>query len=141
MFSLGVALRRKWWLLVLVATSGCASFAPPVGDAKEATVANRAQARWDLLISGRLEEAYKDYLSPAYRSVNSFEKYRGGIKLGLWRRAEVKGVSCESPEICKVTVSVAYALLAKGAGKVESESTLTEIWRENDGSWWFVPAQ
>lgn len=123
------------WVGALCALlSGCAGMA---GASAEEAVARRAQARWELLVQGKLDEAY-DYLSPANRSVTSLEKYKGSIKPGLWTGAKVRGVSCRSAEVCEAKIAVSYRIRTRGAGVLQDEAPLTEVWQRDQGRWWFV---
>ncbi len=123
-----------WVGVLCVWLAGCAGMG---GASAEDAVAARAQARWDLLVQGQLDAAY-DYLSPANRSVTSLDKYKGSIKLGLWTGARVSGVSCRSAEVCEAKIAVSYRIRTRGAGVLQDEAPLTEVWQRDRGQWWFV---
>ena len=98
----------------------------------------RAEARWEWLVQGKVAEAYA-YLSPATREVTSLEKYSGSIKPGLWRSGTVRKVACAAEEVCSVEVDVKYAFKPRGAPLTESVRSLKETWRKVAGEWWLVP--
>lgn len=122
-------------VLVLV---GCSQVAHRPDESKEQTVATAAKARWDLLIEGKISEAY-EFLSPAAKTQMSLEKYRASIKPGAWRRAQVNSVTCDSEELCSVSLDVTYVFKPKGVRVQEYSSLLTETWRKDEGRWWYVP--
>ncbi len=124
------------WLTLL---GGCALNTPKT---PEAIVAQRAQARWDALIKGDLETAYR-YLSPGYRQVKSFERYKRGIfGVGIWQGAKVDKVVCEQPDVCKVTVMVTTRLVLPRVGApMESTTPVYERWIRDDQGWWHVPRE
>jgi hypothetical protein len=102
---------RKWGRLSLIATgvtlAGCATLSadsPP--EAKQKVVAERAQARWELLIKGDVEGAYQ-YLTAGSKTAVSAALYKAKIKPGMWRSAKVDKVECEA-EVCKVEMMVTY---------------------------------
>jgi hypothetical protein len=98
----------------------------------------RAEARWELLVHGKVADAYA-YLSPATREVTSLEKYSGSIKPGIWRSGIVRKVACTAGNICSVEVDVKYAFKPHGGHVLESVTMLKETWRKVDGEWWLVP--
>lgn len=108
---------------------------------REEVVAKMAANRWDLMIQGKIDEVYQDYVSPATKAFLSREAYRGGIKPGLWRGAKVSKVTCASEEVCSVDVIVSYAYRGRGGVGIESDAMLSETWRLLNGRWWFVPRQ
>ena len=101
------ALGRLSCVALGVGLAACASISmdsPP--EAKQKLVAERAQARWDLLIKGDVDGAYQ-YLSVGSKAGTPLGLYKGKIKLGLWRQAKVDKVDCEA-EVCKVWMLVTY---------------------------------
>jgi hypothetical protein len=125
-------------LHVLAVVSGCATTEPFGGKAKEQQVAERAKARWQHLIKGEFAEAY-GFATPSYRSGVSEQQYRSGFKPGLWRSAEVKSVSCDERDVCRVEVEIDFQYAAKLGGPVSGKSALRETWRKDVGEWWHVP--
>src|SRR5271157_5887126 len=85
-FGLGVALAG-------LAIAGCASLsATSAPEEKQKVVAERAEARWQLLIKGDVAGAYQ-YLSSGSKAATSVAVYSGKIKPGMWRKAKVDQVS------------------------------------------------
>jgi len=122
-----------WMLLLLVA---CAEIPGKAGG--PSALEKRAEARWELLVQGKIAEAYA-YLSPATREVTSLEKYSGSIKPGIWRSGAVSKVVCTAEEVCSVEVGVKYAFKPRSSPVVEGVKTLKETWRKVAGEWWLVP--
>lgn len=108
---------------------------------REEVVAKMAANRWDLMIQGKIDEVYQDYVSPATKALLSRDAYRGGIRPGLWKSAKVSKVTCASEEVCSVDVIVRYAYKGKGGVAIENDAVVPETWRLLDGRWWFVPRQ
>jgi hypothetical protein len=111
------------------------------GTVKKNPVEERAQQRWDALLSGDFDTAYNIY-SPGYRSANSrvdFEISHRSRKVAILL-ARVDDSEC-SGEACTVNVSVQYRVGAPvpGVSKWESSSRLQERWVKTEGKWWFVP--
>jgi len=125
-------------LLVLAVASGCASTGSFGGKSKEQEVAERAKVRWQHLIKGEFAEAY-GLATPSFRSGVSEQQYRSGFKPGLWRSAEVKSVSCDERDVCRVEVEIDFQYAAKLGGPVSGKSVLRETWRKDVGEWWHVP--
>ena len=104
-------------------------------------IENRAQARWDALLSGDLETAY-GYFSPGYRSSVSLIDY--GVELRMrrvhWTSATYKEHSCEN-KTCDVKFLVGYKIVRAlpGVPTFESQSTVDERWIQTDGQWWYLP--
>ncbi|PVV09469.1 MAG: hypothetical protein B6D77_10235 [gamma proteobacterium symbiont of Ctena orbiculata] len=133
----------KWFALLMLSLilGGCASSPQEQALSNEELVAQRAKARWALLIDGRLESAYA-YLSSGYRQVTPFPHYRKTVKgVGIWKSAEVAEVSCESAEVCTalvdIRVVIRYPLMR---GPVETGNQIKEKWvKDGDGNWGFLP--
>ena len=127
-------------LLAMVLTlllSACAS----TGSVKENPVEDRAQQRWDALLSLDFDTAYS-LSSPGYRSANSrvdFEISQRTRKVAILA-AKVDGSEC-SAEACTVNATVQYRVGSPvpGVSKWESSSKLQERWVKTDGKWWYVP--
>ena len=100
------ALGRLSWAALGVGLAACASISvdsPP--EAKQKLVAERAQARWELLLKGDVEGAYQ-YLSAGSKAGTPLALYKAKIK-PIWRKAKVDKVDCEA-EVCKVWMLVTY---------------------------------
>lgn len=113
--------------------AGCAGLAArPAED----VVRERAQARWNLLLAGKLDEAYA-YLSPASRVVVSPQRFRssfGGVV--SWQSAEVHKVECKQTDRCTVSITVRYRPLLRGGSLSNIETSVEEIWLHDGGQWW-----
>jgi len=122
-----------WLTLGSAVLTGCASVS--VGSSpeqKQKVVAQRAQARWDVLIKGDVTSAYQ-FLSSGSKASTSFELYKDKVKPGMWRGAKVDKVDCEA-EVCKVKMLITYdAQRMKGI-----ETPVDETWIIESGSAWYV---
>jgi hypothetical protein len=116
-----------------LALSGCGQDAPTVDDrAPEEIVHERAQQRWDALLSGDIERAY-GFITPAYRATRSLELYRARFGGAIqWNDATVQSVECE-PERCKVVVNLSYRLIRQ---RMENTRPMDEAWIFSEGNWW-----
>ncbi|MEO5784844.1 MAG: hypothetical protein ABIS17_04965 [Casimicrobiaceae bacterium] len=139
--KLGKRLRAVFGVAVTVVVlgmlAGCAGNLPRIEKdtpqaQKQKIVAERAEARWQVLIKGDLDSAYR-YLSPASRAATSLAVYKGKVKPGIWRAAKADRVSCQA-EVCTVTMLVTIDTKAmKGI-----QAPVTESWILEDGAAWFV---
>jgi hypothetical protein len=118
---------------VAAALAGCASIgATSPAEQKQKVVAERAQARWDLLIKGDIGSAYQ-FLSAASKATTSVDLYKAKTKPGMWHQAKVGTIECEA-EVCKVTMMITYdAKQMKGI-----ETPVPETWIIENGSAWYV---
>jgi hypothetical protein len=132
------SLWRLRWVALGVGLAACASISvdsPP--EAKQKLVAERAQARWDLLIKGDVDGAYQ-YLSVGSKAATPLSLYKGRIKLGLWRGAKVDKVDCEA-EICKVQMLITYDFRSARAGAMKGiETPVPETWIIENGTVGYV---
>lgn len=96
-------------------------------------VSERAQQRWNLLMSGQVDQAY-EYLSPASRSTVSRDLFRRRFSGGQgWRSVKVEKVDCR-PEACQVRMLLEYDIREITGLKRSFEET----WVRDSGSWWLV---
>ena len=123
------------WLAGL-GLSGCAGMgglgkdAPP--DVKRNAVQERAQARWQAIITGDYAAAY-GYLSPASRRLVALPAFEARMRGAQLRGAKVDAVDC-GDELCKVAVSITYDhRLMKGI-----TTPAQETWVISDGQAWYV---
>jgi hypothetical protein len=112
-------------------------------NVKKHPVEERAQQRWDALLSQDFDTAYSLY-SPGYRSANSrvdFEISQRTRKVAMLA-AQVESSDCED-EACTVSSMVQYQVGSPvpGVSKWESASTVQERWVRTDGKWWYVPEE
>jgi hypothetical protein len=121
-----------------IALGGCAGMAgfginkDSEPAAKQKVVAERAQARWQLLIKGDLDGAYA-YLSEGSKATTPRDVYKAKIRPGMWRQAKVEKVECEA-EVCRVELQITLDhKLMKGI-----QTPLNESWIIEKGSAWYV---
>lgn len=123
---------------------GCASVAPEDSEAwrtsQQAVVKQRAESRWNALITGDYDLAY-GFLSPAQRSVVSLQQYKrsiGGVV--QWLVAKVDDIRYDLPTVAAVSVAVTYRFVPPGSGgkAVESVRQMQEKWLYKDGVWWYT---
>ena len=128
-------------LALIVGLAGCVGGADIVQQKNaETLVASKTEARWQALIEGRLETAYR-YETPEYRAVYTFSQYRRKVHgVGTWKKAEVKGVSCtENKCIASVKVYVTI-VVGRGFENVNSSDQFDENWVQDakSGDWFHV---
>lgn len=117
---------------LVMGLSGCSSPSP------EEEAGRRALERWQVLIQGDTERAYR-YLSPGYRKVNSLELYRARIGSAVqWKEASLGDISC-AEKVCEVTVNIRYRYSGPTVGNYEGERPIKEKWTQVEGEWWFLP--
>ncbi len=103
-----------------------------ISRTKQKVVTERAEARWNALIKGDLDEAYT-YLSAGSKATTSLEVYKASIKPGRWREAKVEKVECEA-EVCRATVNITFDdRRMKGI-----QMPLVESWIIENRSAWYV---
>ena len=123
--------------LAVLALSACAT--TPGGDDKR--VVDRAQARWDAVISGDLETAYT-YYSPGYRSAASVIDYAVEMRTRRVAYTSAKYVSHECEEArCTVKFHVGFRVPAPVPGMTvfDSKQMVDDTWIRTDGKWWYLP--
>jgi len=121
---------------------GAAALLAACGDPRppEEIVAERAQARWDALISREFETAW-DYYTPGFREHTDSRDYdvemRG--RAVVWTDAEVVSAECEEDR-CEVSVQVAYRIPHAPAqlSGMESSRRINETWIGIDRQWWYA---
>jgi hypothetical protein len=92
----------------------------------------RAQARWNALVSGDLGKAY-GFLSPTTRAAMTPASYADGVRKGFWKSATVDKVQCESATVCDAYLTVEYAHLGR-----TTKTPMKETWIKDGSTWWFV---
>ncbi len=117
----------------VVFCGGCATGGQTSVAETEKMVLNRAQARWELLLSRKLDKAY-DYLSPASKETTSMVDYIARVSRvqGL-SSVKVDTIKCEE-ERCKVD----FVALGSVRNIVGIERQFSEYWIKIDGNWWSV---
>jgi hypothetical protein len=123
-------------VLLAVSLAGCASMPGNVKEmtpeAKQALVTQRINARWDALIKGDLEGAYK-FMSTGSQEAMPFSVYQAKVKPGMWRSVRIDSMECET-EICQAKMTLTYDhRLMKGV-----QTPFQETWILEKGNAWFV---
>ena len=129
-FSAGALQWTRWLVLGLVGCAGIGVDSSP--EAKQKVVAERAEARWQLLIKGDVAGAY-EYLSAGSKATMPLDLYKAKIRPGGWRQASVEKVDCEA-EVCSVEMQLTYdRKQMKGI-----QTPVKEAWIIEKGSAWYV---
>jgi len=128
----------RWAAWVVLGTTalgiaGCATIgADSSPERKQKVVAERAQARWNLLLKGDLGGAY-EFLSTGSKATTPMDLYKAKMKPGIWREAKLGKIDCEA-EICKVVMLITYdQKRIKGI-----ETPVDETWIIENGSAWYI---
>jgi hypothetical protein len=101
-------------------------------EAKQALVTERINARWDLLIKGDLDGAYK-FLSAGSQEAMSLKVYKAKVKPGMWREVKIDSMNCDA-EICQAKMTLTYDhRLMKGV-----QTPFEETWILEKGNAWYV---
>lgn len=125
-------------LCSLLLLSACATTATKTPDVQE-----RANARWEALLSGDIASAY-EFLSPGFRSSVSSVQYQRAI---LLKRVQWTGVEPEGHECTETSCSVKFILSYRVAGALpgvksyEGKMDIEEPWVMVDKQWYYVPTQ
>ena len=129
--------------LGLLALAGCASTSQQGGgpasgaavntpEAREALVAQRATARWALLIKDDMDAAYA-YLSPGSKEAVTLTKFKANFRRGAFREARIENVACDG-DACVVRLLVTY-----DHSKMKGITTpISESWIVDGGQAWYV---
>lgn len=146
MLSYGVRLR---FIIATIAAlvlgfglAGCAS-TPDDAAWKASQSQNlkmRAEARWEALIKGDLQQVYA-FMSPEYRNVVSLQQFKSRYGRTVeWRLARVDDIRYDSPTVVSVMMGVTYRTYLPGARgePFDNRRTLTEKWLLKDGEWWYI---
>jgi len=126
------------WVLMLAGVFLTACAAPgSTGD----SIAERAQDRWDALLSGDFATAYGFY-SPGYRSSRSVFDLAFEIRSRRvqWVSAEYQDHSCDE-RVCTVKFLVGFKVIqpVRGLPVWESSSLIDDKWVKTEGQWWYLP--
>jgi hypothetical protein len=123
-------------LCSLLLLSACATTAP-----KAASIQERANARWEALLTGDLATAY-EYLTPGIRSSVSSIQYQRSILIQpvRWTSADYIDSVCEEMT-CKVTISIGFTVYGAVPGVKSFKNTkkVEESWVLVDDQWYFSP--
>ena len=120
----------RWLVVGLVGCAGIGVDSSP--EAKQKVVAERAEARWQLLIKGDLAGAY-EFMSAGSKAMTPLDLYKAKIRPGGWRQASVEKVDCEA-EVCSVVMQITY----DRKQMTGIQTPLSETWIIEKGSAWYV---
>jgi len=128
------AVKRTWAnllasALLIAIAAGCAAL--DSRDGRE-VVTQRAKERWDAVIAGDLKKAY-GFISPAGRTVLTYEGYEKSIRKGFHRAARVTEVRCTGPELCEVTLEIEYEFSGR-----RMKTPFFEKWVKQESQWWYL---
>jgi hypothetical protein len=125
-------------LLLLMLLSACATTPSPDEIVKE-----KAEARWEALLSRDYASAYSFY-SPGYRSTTSVTDFEIEIRLRRvrWTTAEYLKHDCEE-NTCSVSFRMAYRVGSPvpGVNAWEGYDKITDQWVKTGGEWWYLPEE
>lgn len=131
---------RLLLLCLILGLAGCAA-SQKAGEPAADKVVQRAEARWEALLSNDLETAYTFY-SPGYRSTVSLVDFGVAYSQRAVRYTSANYIShsCESQR-CLVKIEAGWAVMnaVPGVDTFESKSTVEETWIFTEGQWWFLP--
>ncbi len=126
---------------VLLAASAIVTQASAVQLVPEAAVRVRANERWQLLVDGKLEQAYQ-YLSPGYRAVRSLKSYVRPLGAASWNSGEAKRVECNvAGDQCTATVRIETEAFLPGLPANKLDTHVQENWIRQEGGWYLFPAE
>ena len=101
----------------------------------------RAQLRWDSILSRDFDTAYSLY-SPGYRSKHSRVDFEIDLRMKRvrWTSAEYVRRECTENR-CVLTFNVGFKVSKPVPGLAEFRNTsmVDETWVKTRGEWWFVP--
>ena len=113
----------------------------PAKPARTDPFPERAEQRWEALLSGDLETAYT-FLSPGYRSTVSLVDWGVSQRMRKvqWNSAEYVSHDCEESR-CTVVISAGFSAMAPVPGMTRFENTkrLEETWIKSQDEWWYLP--
>ena len=133
---------RQWkqcaGFMAVALVTGCAAMGGLSKDspaaAKEAAVAERANARWQALIKRNYEEAY-GFFSASSKEATTLARFQAKVEPIQYRSVKIDKVECAA-EVCNVKLTLTYDYPpAKTTGVV---TPLDENWIIDRGQAWFV---
>ena len=130
--------------LTLVVITTALSPAAAVELVPEAAVRQRADQRWQMMIDGKYEEAYR-YLAPGFQAVQSFRSYTSSFANTAWTGGKAVRVECnDERDKCTATVRVDAKVFMPGLKLTEGQggnvtSYIQENWIRQNGNWWLFP--
>jgi hypothetical protein len=116
-------------LVGLVVVAACATV-----DSRPApeVVKERAQARWNALVTGDTKAAYA-YFTPTTRQTLKYEDYAANVKTGFWKAVTVGAVECRNDGVCTAHAVIEYD--HKGA---RIKTPMQETWIQEGKNWWYA---
>ena len=121
---------------VVIFATACAGNSPKSDSVKE-----RAQLRWESILSNDLDTAYNLY-SPGYRSAHSRVDYEIDLRTMRvqWTSAEYIDQECDADR-CLVNFRVGFRVHrpVPGLEVFDSKSIVQDTWVKTGGEWWYVP--
>ena len=127
-------------VLCALVLASCGGTTPVKADKNP--VAERSQARWDMLLAGDYAGAY-EYLSPGFRSGTSLTDFEMSMRLRKVRYEQIQYQSHECQEsVCTVKLEANYLVGAPVPGLKEyrGSSVIEEQWINTGSEWWYLPA-
>jgi hypothetical protein len=108
---------------------------------KDDPLLERAQLRWDSLLSKDLDTAYSLY-SPGYRSKKSRVDFEIDLRMQRvnWTSAEYIDREC-SEQRCLMRYKIGFVVRqpVPGLDEFRNFSFVEETWIKTRGEWWYVP--
>lgn len=123
--------------------AGCSPSDPPTeaAPADGEIVMERAQARWDALVTGDHETGY-GYYSPGFREQMPLVDFTIDMRSRpvQWVAADVLSADCDGDR-CTVETEVEYRVPSAPAqmSGMGNRRPIEETWIRIDDAWWFVP--
>ena len=129
-------------LLLVFLLSACATTTTTTPSTDE-LVKERAEARWEALLSRDYASAYSFY-SPGYRSTASVTDFEIEIRLRRvrWTTAEYLKHDCNE-NTCSVRFRVGYRVSSPvpGVDTWDGYDVITDKWVKTGGEWWYLPPE
>lgn len=107
----------------------------------EEIISERAAARWQAMMDREYAKAY-EHVAPSVRSVMSLDGYKRRYNIlsdqhpSSWKKAEVRGVSCESSDACTAKVYLETQIHVPKFQGMRATAETEERWILQDGQWW-----
>ena len=107
---------------------------------QDKALADRVEERWKAMVERDFKSAYS-FALPSFRQATTLEQFSNRFgKAVAWRKAQVRGIRYDSPEIARVKIALETELTTPWGGKPEVRVTrIDETWLKRDGIWWLNP--
>ena len=126
------------FMLLVFLLSACATT-----PSTDELVKERAEARWEALLSRDYASAYSFY-SPGYRSTASVTDFEIEMRLRRvrWTTAEYLRHDCDE-NTCSVSFRVGYRVASPvpGVDAWNGYDVITDQWVKTGGEWWYLPEE